>query len=289
MMIGNALWSPGFLGLGDGDDRGARVDPDPSLEAVRQGLAHSVWPDDSFVEEDACETAVHDFEVAFHGAARGVGTRDLLLSGLAPHPPLPETHARGARADLDPIRQMSRQAIEDRLSRVIRLLPEDLLQLAYIRQGPRGSALDVTPLLYHGGRNPSLLDVREDLDPAPPASLARLTGAAQFLNKLLDTWRLDHDAALALLGLEPSQRNYLDDLLTGYAPPAGRDIKDRIAYLFTIRKTLSGLFQDEAVENDWLREAHALLEGRKPMTLMLEGSMDNLLLVKEYVDTAAGQ
>ena len=117
---------------------------------------------------------------------------------------------------------------------------------------------------------------------------ARLSGPAQFLTKLLDTWRLDHGAAVALLGLEESQRTYAADVVNGDASLEGRDIKDRIAHLFRIRKTLSTLFPDVTVENEWLREPHGLLDERSPMTLMLEGSMENLLLVKEYVETAAG-
>ena len=34
---------------------------------------------------------------------------------------------------------------------------------------------------------------------------------------------------------------------------------------------------------------HDLLDGQAPMTLLLEGSMENLLLVKEYVEAAAGR
>ena len=117
---------------------------------------------------------------------------------------------------------------------------------------------------------------------------ARSTGPTQFLNKLLETWHLDHDAGVALLGLEASQRPFLFDMLNGLSPLEGRDIKDRIAHLFKIRKTLSALFRNESVENEWLREPHRLLDDREPMTLMLEGSMENLLLVKEYVETTAG-
>ena len=106
--------------------------------------------------------------------------------------------------------------------------------------------------------------------------------------RLLKTWELDREVALTLLGLEASQQPYLDDLLEGKAGPAGRDIKDRIAHLTVIRMTLAGLFADETVENAWLREPHRPLEDRAPMALMLEGSMENLLLVREYVDTAAG-
>lgn len=58
--------------------------------------------------------------------------------------------------------------------------------------------------------------------------------------------------------------------------------------LFRIRKTLYSLFRDEKAENDWLREPHDALDGQKPIDIMLEGSMENLLLVKEYVEEAAG-
>ena len=69
----------------------------------------------------------------------------------------------------------------------------------------------------------------------------------------------------------------------------GRDAKNRIAYLFRIRKMLSALFGDKNVENEWLRERHEMLDDKAPMDLLLEGSMENLLLVKEYVEAAAGR
>ena len=46
---------------------------------------------------------------------------------------------------------------------------------------------------------------------------------------------------------------------------------------------------DVEVENEWLRESHETLNGQIPMDLLLEGSMENLLLVKEYVEVAAGR
>ena len=67
------------------------------------------------------------------------------------------------------------------------------------------------------------------------------------------------------------------------------DVRDRIAHLFQIRKTLSSLFRDLDVENEWLREQHTLLDGQEPLKLLLGGSMEDLLLVKEYVDAAAGR
>ena len=115
----------------------------------------------------------------------------------------------------------------------------------------------------------------------------RLTGPIQFLVKLLKTWNLSRADAIPLLGLE-DERAYAKDLLAGRARLRGRDLKHRIACLFRIRKTLYALFRDEKVENDWLREPHDALDGQRPMDVMLEGSMENLLLVKEYVEEAAG-
>lgn len=117
----------------------------------------------------------------------------------------------------------------------------------------------------------------------------RLTGPIMFVRILLRTWRLSQTDAIPLLGLEESDSSYAEDLLSGRVALRGRDVKDRIAYLFRIRKTLSALFGDEEVENEWLREPHAALNGKTPMDRLLEGSMENLLLVKEYVEAAAGR
>lgn len=126
---------------------------------------------------------------------------------------------------------------------------------------------------------------------APPSSpyRVRVTGPVQFLNNLLVSWELGSTHATVLLGLDAGDESYAAAVLTGRAPLKGRDATDRIAHLYQIRKTLSALFRGEAVENEWLREPHTLLNERSPMDLMLEGSMEHLLLVREYVDAAAGR
>ena len=117
----------------------------------------------------------------------------------------------------------------------------------------------------------------------------RITGPVQFVNHLLATWDLKPKAACILLGFEPSRVAHVNDVLQGYQTLAGRDAKDRISHLFQIRKLLSALFQDEAVENEWLREPRDVLKGKTPMDLLLEGSMENLLLVREYVELVTGR
>ena len=116
-----------------------------------------------------------------------------------------------------------------------------------------------------------------------------LSGPILFVVNLIDAWQLDRKEVIALLGFESGDLLHVDDLLNGRAPLKGRDAKDRIAHLFEIRRTLSALFRSLDVENAWLTESHYLLDDLVPMNLLLEGSMENLLLVKEYVLTAAGR
>ena len=117
----------------------------------------------------------------------------------------------------------------------------------------------------------------------------RISGPVQFVLKLLENWHLSRDDAVPLLGFDQEDNGFVRAVLTGSADLHGRDIRDRIAHLFQIRKTLSALFRDLDVENEWLREPHTLLDGQEPLKLLLGGSMEDLLLVKEYVDAAAGR
>ena len=113
-----------------------------------------------------------------------------------------------------------------------------------------------------------------------------LAGPVRVFKKIIETWHLERSQAAILLG---RQRDYVDRLLRGNAAPDGRDIADRIVCLFYIRKTLFELFRDEKTENEWLREPRDLLKGKKPIELLLEGSMENMLTVREFVDAAAGR
>lgn len=110
----------------------------------------------------------------------------------------------------------------------------------------------------------------------------------QLIHKIFETWNLGMREKATLLGLEESDQQLARDFLAGRATIAGRDVKDRIAYLILIKSTLYSLFRNEDVENEWLRETHGLLGDRTPMGLLLEGSMENMLLVKEFCDEAGG-
>ncbi len=123
----------------------------------------------------------------------------------------------------------------------------------------------------------------------PTRSEWPLPGPMQFLLRLLETWKLERQDAVPLLGFETSERQYVERLLNGMESLTGRDVKDRIAYLFQIRQTLAGLFRNVKVENDWLREYHPMLDDRSPMDLLLKGTMEYLLVVRDYVLVASGK
>ena len=117
----------------------------------------------------------------------------------------------------------------------------------------------------------------------------RLTGPVRFVLKLMECWGLPRDQVVGLLGFDQCDADHVAAVLDGIETFRGRDVRDRIAYLFAIRATLRSLFRDLDVENEWLREPHSSLRGKSPLALLSNGSAEDLLIVKEYVDTAAGR
>lgn len=118
--------------------------------------------------------------------------------------------------------------------------------------------------------------------------VGHLSGHAQFFLKLMEFWRLDIEDACKLLGYELTDIKYVEQVLSGELPLRGRDPKDRIANLVVIRKRLDGLFKNVDVENEWLREKQTDIGNKSPMELLLSGSMENLLLVKQFVEFVCG-
>ena len=117
----------------------------------------------------------------------------------------------------------------------------------------------------------------------------RLTGPVQFLLKLLEYWKLQREDAAGLLGFDKSESDFVVKVLQGHALLRGRDARDRLSHLFFIRKSLRNFFRDMETENEWLRESQSVLGGQAPISLLLGGSMEDILLVREYVDTMVGR
>ena len=117
---------------------------------------------------------------------------------------------------------------------------------------------------------------------------ARMLGPIRLVSKIFDTWNLGMGERAKLLGLGESDQVSVERFLSGNPTTIRRDTKDRIAYLIQIRSTLFSLFRSENVENHWLREQQKMLGDHSPLGLMLEGSMEGLLLVRDFCDEAGG-
>ncbi len=137
-------------------------------------------------------------------------------------------------------------------------------------------------------RQKSPLTVRLFLQSESPI-VHRLTGPIQFILKLLDCWNLEREDSINLLGFEEFESEFVFKVLEGNEVLRGRDAKDRLSHLFSIRKSLHEFFRDLKAENEWLREPQPLLDGQEPIVLLLGGSMADILLVREYVDSMVGR
>ena len=115
----------------------------------------------------------------------------------------------------------------------------------------------------------------------------RLTGPVQFVRKLMVFWRLGMRDVVGILGYDPEDIEHVSAVLGGKEQFRGRDVRERISHLFFMRRALWSLFRDLDVENDWLRECHHMLNEKSPLSLMLDGSMEDFLLAREYVDHAS--
>lgn len=115
----------------------------------------------------------------------------------------------------------------------------------------------------------------------------RKTGEVQFFERLLQIWGLDERQGATLLGFE--QASHVRDLLSGAVSLRRRDAQDRLKNLIEIRAALDKLYRDEDVEREWLREPNPYLEGSKPLDILLEGSMEGLLRVRQFVEYLSGR
>ena len=106
--------------------------------------------------------------------------------------------------------------------------------------------------------------------------------------QLLDFWQLPISGACALLGYGLQEQEAVQSILSGATGLRSRDARDRVASLVRIRTLLSGLFRSVEKENEWLREPKELLGNKSPLDLMLEGSMEKLLTVRQFVEVMAG-
>lgn len=122
-----------------------------------------------------------------------------------------------------------------------------------------------------------------------PKVRARMSPTAvKLFMRLSNLWRLAVDQRRALLGdiSRPTYHNWQ----RGKIGTLSRDQLERISLVLGIYKGLKLLFADEASATRWLTSPNRDLPfgGQSPLQRALKGSIDDLYVVRRYVDAWRG-
>lgn len=96
-------------------------------------------------------------------------------------------------------------------------------------------------------------------------------------------WQLSNDDQFKLLGFEPEDP-FCYRLLNGSIRRASVDVEDRAGYVVSIGLGLFGLLgKSKDAEIEWLNYPRARLQDKSPLSVMLEGHMENLYVINSMV------
>ena len=142
-----------------------------------------------------------------------------------------------------------------------------------------------TPFGYSGLQAASLrIAERPRLVQQPRVAIRR--GVLDAFSNVCERWQVTYPEQIVLLGYKGAE--WLGtEVLSGSGPDVPP--KDRIGYLTSISLGLGGLFREAiAPERIWLRASKAALRGKTPLGFMLEGRMENLIVVLDLVEKERG-
>ena len=117
-----------------------------------------------------------------------------------------------------------------------------------------------------------------------PTSSPTPDGLAAFF-ALADTWRLNTDQQIALLG-SPARSTYFKWKKEGGL--MSPDTEERISHLLAIFKALQILFPDPSRADAWLRRPNRFFEGRSALEVMLGRKLADIFSVRAYLDAQRG-
>jgi Protein of unknown function (DUF2384) len=130
------------------------------------------------------------------------------------------------------------------------------------------------------------------LDPGSlrdPKMRESLSGSAvRLFLKLAELWQLSVEQRRALLG-DISRQTY-HNWQNGKVATLGRDQLERISLLLGTYKGLKLLFADDAAGLRWLKSANddVPFAGKSPLDRALLGSINDLYVVRRYIDAWRG-
>lgn len=117
---------------------------------------------------------------------------------------------------------------------------------------------------------------------------SRPQGVIDAFVKICQRWNLGEDQQIELLGLQVNEcTSWL--LLKGLIRSRSRDVDDRAGYVVGIGLGLFALFGDsKQAEKEWLHNSQKKLQNKSPLQFMLEGRMENLIVVAKMLRIERG-
>jgi hypothetical protein len=122
-----------------------------------------------------------------------------------------------------------------------------------------------------------------------PTDTERLSAAGlRAFYRIASLWKLNREEQMTLLGLTApaTYHNWKRDPHVRLAP----DTLERLSYILGIYKALQILLPQPEASDSWVKRTNKGIPfgGRSPLDLMLEGKVQNLLDVREYLDAHRG-
>lgn len=116
----------------------------------------------------------------------------------------------------------------------------------------------------------------------------KVGAALRTVFNITDRWCLDNDQVRILLG-SPSRSQFYR-LKNQSVSSLQRDTAERISYILGIQKSLRILFPDKQAADRWIHRPnnHPLFGGQPALERMLAGNVEDLALVRRYLDAERG-
>jgi len=112
---------------------------------------------------------------------------------------------------------------------------------------------------------------------------------AKMIMRLFACWKLTSDEMGSVLGLSPSIYSTLEKRRQGAPIALSRHSMERAGHLLGIHKNLRLLFPlNRDLAYAWMKTSNSAFDGRTPIEVIGEHGLTGLLMVRAYLDQAAG-
>jgi hypothetical protein len=116
---------------------------------------------------------------------------------------------------------------------------------------------------------------------AVTGTIVAAPGRIKGFRLLMEKWGFSRKDAAEILGFE--NEGLIGELYAGIEKVQQRDVRDRLKLFLSLAVDLDGLYDDDQVIKQWLDQPKKLLRSKTPRELLVEGSMENLLRVRQLV------